>query len=956
MQPLQFSFVGMKRQEVKVEGKASINITLLEESIGLDEVIAIGYGTVKKQDLTGSVSSIKTEALQERAITSLGEAFAGQLAGVHAQQTSAKPGAELNIVIRGNKSINASNTPLYVVDGIPADDIKDMNTNDIASIEVLKDASSSAIYGARGASGVVLITTKQGKKGKTKFNFDMFYGLQQRDKIVDVMNRDEFVAYDFWMINESYRRTGGNMNIPVSSRPIAYQYPASWAHPETLPDVNWQNALLQIAPIQSYQLSASGGGDMGNYMISGSYMKQEGIMKETDFHRANFRLNTTLNVGQHLKLGMNIAPSFSVDNNPDSEGKESSVHRAIMFAPIVPLNSNTEKWGYTPGVYSGPNPLENLKEVINETKNNKVLVDVWGELNITKSLSFKSQYGLNFREARNKYFKTANVNNGEATGGSSEVSNRYSWSLQNTMNYAPKISSVFDVNLLLGQSIEGSKYDDLYAEATGFSNDMINTLNAASTPLTATSSEAENSLSSFFGRLNFNVKDKYLLTVNARRDGSSRFGSDTKWGWFPSASVGWKIDREKFMDNFDWLNLLKVRTSIGKSGNNSIGDYESIALLGFSNYNLNGKTVSGLSPSTSGNPDLGWETMISKGVGIDLGAFNNRIQANLDYYIEDTKDMLFNVPVPYLSGYSSMRQNIGKVQNRGWEFEATSFNIKKEFSWTTTFNISRNKNEVKKLGLNDTPLIISEWKINAFITKVGEPIGCYYMYKTDGLLLDKDFDASGKAIVPIVSGQEKGNVKIVDVNKDGKIDGKDQTIVGNNQPDFTWGMTNRFSYKGFDLNILLQGSQGGEVFFLGTRQMDVGATGLNQYARWIRCWKPDYTAIPQNTTVDMSWDGKTPNPIGNNPRYNDTWVYDGSFFRLKNITLAYNIPKDLCSRIGIVGARIYLMGDNIFTKTNYPGVSVETNSMGYDMVTEGGIDYGTYPPARKYSMGINVTF
>jgi len=956
---LQFSFVGMKTQDIPLEGKTTIAITMQEETIGIDEVVAIGYGTVKKQDLTGSVSSIKSDALKERAITTLGEAFAGQLAGVRAQQTSGKPGAELNIVIRGYNSISTVNAPLYIIDGVPVDDITDLNPNDISSIEVLKDASSSAIYGSRGANGVILLTTKQGKKGKPTFDFDMYYGVQKVDKTVDVMNRDEFLAYNIWSKNESYRRIGGDLDAPITSRPSSYQYPTSWLDPGSLPDTDWQKAIFRTAPIQSYQLSASGGGELGTFLISGAVMRQDGVMKETNYQRVNFRMNTTLNVGTRLKLGMNIAPSFAVDNNPDSEGKESAVHRAIMFAPVAALNSNTEEWGYTEGVYPGPNPLQNLKEVINKTQNNKVLTNVWGELSINDALSVKSQYGYNYREARNTYFKPANVNNGEATTGSSFAKNWYNWSLQNTLNYSPSLSDAFNMDVLLGQSIEGSKYDYIYAKANGYPNDLVYTLNVTSNPTKLNTSESGNSLASFFGRLSFNAKDKYLLTVNVRRDGSSRFGADTKWGWFPSASAGWKIDRESFLQSSDWLDLLKLRVSIGKSGNNSIGDYASIASLGTSNYNLGGTIVSGLSPSSSGNPDLGWETQVSKSLGIDLGAFNSRIQANLDYYINDTKDMLLEVPVPYISGYSSMLQNIGKVQNKGWEVEITSYQIKGKFNWSTTFNLSKNSNEVKKLGKDDSPMIKSLWKSNAFITKVGEAIGSYYMYKTDGVLLDADFDSEGNALVPVASGQEKGNIKIVDLHKDGKIDGNDQTIIGNNEPDFIWGLNNRLNFKGFDLNILIQGVQGGKLFFAGARQMDIGTAGTNQYSRWARCWKPLYSEsenpLPA-TTVDLSWDGKTPNPNGNNPRYNDTWVYDATFIRIKNITVGYNLPKNLCKRFGIWNARIYMMGDNLFTWDNYPGVSTETNSYGDDVVTEPGVDYGTYPLTKKYSLGISVTF
>jgi TonB-linked SusC/RagA family outer membrane protein len=960
---LVFSFIGMKTQEIKLSGKSVVNVTMEEETIGLDEVVAIGYGTVKKQDLTGSVAIMKPEALTQRGIANVGEAFAGQMAGVQAQQTTGKPGAELTIKIRGLGTINASNNPLYVIDGVPCgDNMKDINPNDIASIEVLKDASSSAIYGARGSSGVVLITTKQGGKSKPTFDFVMSHGVQQVDKIIDMMDIYEYTAFNIWARNESYVRSGGSMSVPNASRPAAYQYPENFNDPSSLPNTNWLKEVYRIAPMQSYQLTASGGNDAGSYLVSGSYMNQEGVVRESGYSRFNLRVNTTLNVGSRLKLGMNIAPSFSTENNPDSEGKESALHHAMNYSPNVPTNMNTEEWGYTPGGTAYANSLQRLKEVHDETRTNRVLANVWGELEIIKALKFKSQYGYNFRESRNSYFRPSNVNQGIASYGTFAANDQYDWSVQNTLNYAPKVSELFDVSVLVGQSAEGSKLYFSNGKSNGYPNSLVYTLNVASTAVTSSTSEFESAMLSYFGRVNFNVKDKYLLTMNLRRDGSSNFGKDTKWGWFPSASIGWKIDREEFLKgSSDWLDLLKLRLSIGKAGNNSIGYYSSISSLGVTNYSLNGAVANGLAPSTIANSNLGWESKTSKNIGLDLGVFKGRIQANLDYYIDDTKDMLQNVPVSYMTGYSTSLQNIGEVQNRGWEFELTTHNLEGKFKWTTSFNISKNTNEVKKLGNGDAPIIGASWGNTAYITKVGEAIASYYMYKTDGLLGDADFDAAGKAIVPIVAGQEKGNVKIVDVSKDGKIDANDRTILGNNLPDFIWGLNNHFSYRSFDLNVLLQGSQGGKLFFLGTRHMDNGAIGTNQFARWVNCYKPTRTSstIPTNTTTDLSWDGKTPYPFGNNPAYNDTWLYDATFLRIKSVTLGYNLPKNLCSILHLGSGRIYIMGDNLFTWNNYPGSTPETNSYGTTTgngTTSPGTDYATYPISRRYSVGINLTF
>ncbi len=958
---LQFSFVGMKAQEVKVGNQATMNVVLVEETVALDEVVAIGYGTQKKGNLTGSVSQIKSEALQERAITGLGEAFAGQIAGVRAQQVSGRPGAELTIQMRGISSVTSSNKPLYVIDGTPTSDIQDFNPNDIASIEVLKDASSAAIYGARGSGGVVLISTKKGS-GKPIFSFESYYGLQQVDKLLPMMNRDQFIAFSKYQADLLYIRSGGSMNDPLASRPLAYQYPDSWLHPETLPDVNWQKAIYQVAPIQNCQLTASGGGEIGNFLLSGSYMKQDGIMKYTGYQRVNFRLNVTLNISKRLKVGMNIAPSFSSSNNPDDEGKGSSAIDAANMAPIVPLNLNTEEWGYMPGLaYTLTNPLERLKEVKQETTTNRILSNVWAELNITNSLIFRSQYGLNYRDQRSSYFKPSNVNQGDPSYGTASSFGDNDWTFQNTLTYKPKVSSVFDMDLLLGQSAEASRYRSESLTKTDYANSLITTLNVASTPLAASSDEYRNSMASFFGRFNLNVKGRYLLTINLRHDGSSKFGKDTKWGLFPSVSAGWKINSESFMQDAKWIDLLKIRASVGKAGNNNIGNYGSISSLGISNYSLNGNLVNGLAPSSIANPDLGWETKISKVIGLDFNAFTNRIQANIDYYIDDTKDMLLNVNIPYISGYSSTLQNIGKVQNRGWEIELTSHNIKSNFDWTSSFNISKNTNEVKQLGPDNAPIFMKLYGSNTTITKVGAPIGSFYMFKSDGLLLDKDFDTNGNPLVPIYPGQEKGNLKIVDINKDGKINDDDKTIVGSNQPDFIWGLTNRFSYKNFDLSILIQAIHGGKVAFMASRNLNTGdAWGVNQYAWWTREWRPtNELPLPTNSNVDMSWNGKTPLGLGEKfPNWTDfLFLSDGSYVRVKNISLGYNLPPALCKRVGLKSARFYITGDNVFTFTDYMGVNPETNtdSKG-NSTTAAGIDYGTYPISRKYSIGINITF
>lgn len=960
---LVFSFVGMKKQEIVVAGKTTLNVIMEDESIGLDEVVAVGYGTVKKQDLTGSVSKIKSNALEQRAISTLGEGLAGQLAGVRVQEKNAAPGAEMTITIRGINSINATNTPLYVIDGIPVTNIMDFNPNDIASIEVLKDASSAAIYGSRGANGVVLITTKKGTVRKPTFDFQATYGIQKIDKVPDMMNRDEYLAYNIWAKNYIYLAGGGHMSDPMSNRNSQLTIPNSWLNdPENLPNTDWFDALYRLAPMQTYDLNVSGGSDIGTFLISGSLMDQEGIAINTDYTRASLRLNTTLNVAHNIQIGMNIAPSFSTKHLLN---EYNGTHFVASMPPIVPLNGMTQETGYTEGVVKMVNPIEEIKQTDREQKLSKVLTNIWAEWKLSKSVLLKSQYGFNYSDSRYTYFKPSNVNLGAPSEGSFSNGQIYNYTLNNTLTYNTTIKKLVDINFLLGQSIEGNKVFYSGASANGFPNDLIHTLNVASKSTGASTSSAENRISSFFSRLNFNIAEKYLVTLNIRRDGSSKFGIDTKWGLFPSASVGWKINKEGFLKDAQWLDLLKLRVMAGKAGNNAIGDFESIALLSTANYTFNNTIANGLAPSTMGNPDLGWETKVSKGIGLDFSAFENRIQLNLDFYNDKTTDMLLNSNITYVSGYGSLRQNIGSVQNKGWEFELTTNNLRGSLNWTTTFNLSHNENEVLSLGENGTPIIVSiVFPMN--ITQVGDPIGSFYMYKSDGMLLPEDFDGNGNALVPIQAGQKAGNVKIVDVSSDGVISPKDMTVVGDPAPDYIYGLNNTFTYKNFDLNVLLQGQVGGNVFFYSYRYYDWGNYfGFNSLSRWTRGYKPEApngeNPYP-NTNVDLTWDGKTYMRYGNSPEFSDINLYSTTFFRIKNITLGYNLPKTICNKIGFDRVRLYLNADNFYTWDRFVGFNPEeantqiSAAFKANDATAPGVSWSGYGLSRRYVIGVNLTF
>lgn len=968
-----FSFVGMKAQEVTVAGKSVIDITLEEDAVGIEEVVAIGYGTVKKSNLTASVSKITNEALEARPVSSVSEAFQGQLAGVSAQASNGGiPGEELTIRIRGVNTINGNSSPLYVIDGVPRDNMSDISPSDIATIQILKDASATAIYGSRGANGVVLIETKTGS-GKPTITFDSYYGLQTPEKKLDLMTGPEWVSYNMYMRNAAHIRAGGSMSDPMSARLPGNRIPTFWS---TVTDfTDWQSEILQNAPIQNYEASASASGDMGSVFMSIGYMNQEGIIKATEYNRYNMRLNGTLNISENFKLGANMSYSDSKQeeasaNLGDRQGKDSPVHHALMMSPLVapgvairttannsgtPASTETsDDWG---AIWI--DPLAQLERTTDETKATRVQASVWGELKFLKDFVYKIQFSNNYDGTTYEYFQPASVNrNAFKSSGNSTSARTNDRVLQNTLTFDKQFGK-HHLNVLAGQSAEKQNYYLASLEASGWSYENIETLNVASTAVKAWTQRTTYTNASFFGRVSYDFMEKYLLTASVRRDGSSRFGTDSKWGTFPSFSAGWKINQENFMQNVKWVNLLKLRASLGTSGNDRIGDYQYLSQLGTYYSAFGGTKQSGAAGSNIANPDLKWEETQSLDFGFDLWAFQNRIQFNFDYYRNTTDNLLFNVPVPYTTGFESTLTNMGKIRNTGWEIDLTTHNLDGELKWDTNLNLSHNSNEVLEMGTN-TQQIITSINGGQFITKVGGQVSQFYILPTDGFLSANDFDSEGNALVPILAGEEEGNFKYVDTSDDGKINSDDFIPYGSNLPDLTWGLTNRFSYKNFDLSILLQGQAGGEIYFLGARHIDAGFPGRTSYARWLRTYKPEYlqAAIPTEYNeahgIDMSWDGKTQN-FFNWADDTHSRVYSATYVRIKNITLSYNLSSKLTSKLKINKLKVYGSVDNVYTFSDYPGYTPETSSYG-NGTTQLGVDYSTYPLSRRYTLGVNLIF
>lgn len=989
---LKISYIGYETKEVSVKNETHLNIILKEDSKRIEEVVVIGFGSVKKSNLTTAVSKIGTDAIAGRPFTTLSEAFTGQIAGVKSQISSGVPGDDAQITIRGINSLNTASTPLYVIDGVISETMNDVNPGDVASIQVLKDAAATSIYGARGSNGVILIETKQAKSGTPTVSFEATYGVQQADRLPQTMTAKEWLAYNIWWINANYLSKGGinNMSIPNKLRPTGDQIPEAWlANPQSdvadwslnpnVTQTDWVGSILRTAAVQSYQLSASGKSKTGSIYASGGYLSQDGIIKFTGFQRINFKINGTLNISDKLTIGINVAPTISNQQSGQAQGKDNAIINAMQYSPLMSMNSGTRDLGFDPNYPNNVNPYWKLKSTTANKSDNRTNSSVWLEYKIIKGLVFKSIYNNNFRNTVYEYFIPGNVVAPNAAGGQVSSGNSYSetynnWGIQNTLSFDKIFGEKHTISLMAGQSADNVDIYRATVAATGFPLENVTTLNVATTPVTAQTIRHDVRTASFFGRATYNYADKYLLTTSIRYDGSTRFGPSNRWGLFPSISGGWKINEENFLKNIpnftNIVSLLKLRASWGMAGNDQIGYNEYLSTFSVTNGVYGGQAQSGMYPNNYANPDLKWESTESKDFGFDLSMFKNRVQFNLDHYINTTRNMLYQLQIPATTGFSTMRTNLASVENYGLEAELTTVNIsKKNFQWTTTLNLSNNQNKVLYLGGNDN-LITTAW-YSYFITQLGGPVSQFYVFETNGLLTKNDFgvgpDGSynkNQPLVPIMTGQIPGNVKFVDTNKDGAITDDDRVAQGSNDPDLVFGLTNRFSYKGFELTVFLQGQLGGDVYYLATRNINYGKRQNNMLVGWLNCYKETYKGgdpIPYELGVDMSWDGSTPNPWGigangvNENTGTDQWIYDASYLRIKNINLSYTIPTTFLKKLHINQARVYTSIENLYTFSKYVG-NPDVNSYAPNNPLVRGVDYSTYPLTKKYTLGINVTF
>lgn len=941
---LVFSYVGMQTQQLAIEGRKVIDVRLNEEGQSLDEVVVIGYGTQRSSEVTGAISKISAESLDERPTSRLDNAMVGKLAGVQVQETSGSPGRGLSVKVRGVGSITSSTTPLYVVDGYPiSSGLDNLNPNDIVSIEVLKDAASAAIYGSRGANGVVLVTTKSGALGKTMLQLDMYYGVQGLFSKVDMLNRDEFIEFAIEERNNSWELQGGNRNDPNEIRPTQFRLDPVWfSDPTSLPDHDWQEIISRKAPVQNYQLSASGGTESTKYYISGNYFDQKGIILGSDYKRFAFRTNVESTIGNRITLGLNLSAAAVERNDSDGDGSAGPMVRTYM-APTLGLEEQTQKGGYNP-YYAAfyINPLALATELTNRQNTRNFRANLYSSITLAEGLKFRTSLGTDYNISTGQFFKTDNINRGLGHSGSTSTQSIENYLNENLLSYSLQRSAL-SLDALLGFTYQGDRVFNSGFSKTGFPDEEITTLNLGTDLISGSSDEAQWRLMSFLGRMNATLSDKYLLSLSLRRDGSSRFGSDNKWGWFPAASVGWRLTQEEFLKDVRYLNELKVRASYGVAGNNSIGNYAAIGTLSNANYVLGSSNtvVSGFKPGSFSNTGLGWETTYTFNTGVDVGVLNNRIALAIDYYIADTKDILLSVPIPSITGFGNALMNIGAVRNSGVELQVNSNNLIGRLKWSTGFNISHNKNEVRALGPNNAPIIVSNQGFQ-FITQVGEPIGSYYAFEQAGVFKNQEeLDT-----YPHYRVQNVGDIRYNDANGDGIIDDKDRVNLGSNHPRFFWGLHNSFSYAGFDLSVSMDGQWGNRL--VNILKVSDGQSRTNVGGYWRNRWRspenPGNGWVPRAAvTANLT----TPSSF---------WMSSASFFRVRTISLGYSLAeKTIKASRSLSGLRIYVSADNVYMYDQY-NHNPQTGTLSSANTAPGGDFDSTYPLAQTFTFGLSAKF
>lgn len=962
---LTISFVGYKTQEIAVTGgQTVIDLQMTPDAEQLEEVVVVGYGTQQRKEITGAVSSVSGDEISRTNSASLDQALQGKAAGVFVTSNSGQPGGGVSVRVRGFGGINNSE-PLYVIDGVPmqgnalndsSNGLASINYNDIESIEVLKDAASGAIYGARGANGVVLITTKSGKEGRAKINYSTYFGTQSVIQTVDVLNATQYA-----------QRYNATQLAADPSATVKFTDPISLGT-----GTNWVDELLVDAPMQEHQLSMSGGTSKTDYYMSLNYFDQKGIIRTSDFKRYSFRLNTNNQLNSRLKVGNTLLISRTSSTGvPLSRGDEGGVFsNALIYSPTIPVRNVDGSFAGPPdGDFPPrPNPVGVLENREGSSNTMRALASLYGEVKIFDGLKFRTNLSVDYSTGRDFNFSpvvtygTLAITNSTVSQSSGEGR---TWIWENILSYEKDFKD-HSISVLAGYSAQEGDFENLSAQASYTDNEIkVVSNNGINVPI-LNGYTVRSSLISQFGRVNYNYKDRYLLTANIRRDGSSKFGGNNRYGLFPSFSLGWRITEEGFFPKNDVVSDVKLRGGYGEVGFNAIRDFVFLTQVqGGQNYpfgGVNGTVSNGSSLAGIANPDVQWETVVQSNIGLDIGFFEGKLNLSVDYFKKERTDMLLEVPVSSLSGFTNSSfapelatvfRNVGSLENTGLELFLSYKKKTGDFTYDVSANLTTYNNNVNDIGPSDEIFGLGYRSIPTTRTAVGQPVGTFYGYVVEGIFQNQDevntanlLDGETDTFYQL-AGTAPGDFKYKDINGDNVITDEDRTDIGSPIPDLTYGLNAAFGYKNFDLSISFQGVYGNEIFNVNRSLQEAsGKSASNKTVATLNSWNGEGTSntIPRAIATD-------PNQ---NSRLSSAYIEDGSYLRLKNLQIGYNMPQDLING-AISSLRVYVGARNLLTFTDYSGFDPEIGNAGGSNLSAG-VDNDVFPQARTFLVGLNVSF
>ncbi|MEO6001207.1 MAG: TonB-dependent receptor [Chitinophagaceae bacterium] len=949
---LVFSFAGMETREMTVGDQTNVNIQLQNGNASLGEVVIIGYGTSRKSDLTGAVATIKSDKLLDRPSTNISQALQGRVAGVDVSVNTSAPGEAARVRIRGLSSINSSLDPLYVVDGVIGVDANTLNPNDISSIEVLKDASSTAIYGARGANGVILVSTKRGIKGKSRVSYDNYVSLNTLQRHLKALNAQEFMdVYTLAYKNaQKYDSLGFAQGKYKANNPL--NFPKLFdASGKPLYNTNWESEVYKPSISHNHQLTVQGGSDKSLYSLSLGYLDQNGLMIESWFKRYSARLTMDNDINKWLKIGGSLSLVKSRERLVSDANGGLNVSRMIIEGiPIIPVNYPDGTYGGNgdfPGMEGGSNPVNIARNRYTLINRARTLGNVYTLFHIAKDLDFKSDFGFDLNSQKNNFYSGRELSSLSLNErGVASIDNWMStyWQSENYFTYNKEINSKQRLTALLGLSWQKNYSEYARESVSNFIDDYWgwHNLGAGTGDRGIASSDDQWAMNSYFARLTYNISDKYLFTATGRYDGSSKFGKNNKYAFFPSAGVAWRISQENFLKGNSTISNLKLRASYGSTGNQEIGTYNSIQLLGSGTTLFNGSRQPTVVRSSFGNPDLKWERVNQTDIGLEVSFLDNRINLNADYYHRVTKDLLLNAPIPWTSGLSTVTENIGSLSNTGIELSLNTQNIQsQDFTWTSDINFTANKNKILHLGTNNDDIYPGPWFLGETnLLRVGWPIGTFWGYEREGAWGTKEAAEATKYNL------KPGDLKWKDQNNDGKINDADNTRLGQAYPKWTMNVTNTFNYKNFDFTF--------DIRIVG---------GVNTVANFYHSTQDRQAIANSLASVKNAWTPENQNTHIAEVRYygsfyqthiDSWWVEDGSFIRGQNFVLGYTLPAVTMTRLNIDRLRIYVSAQNLFVSTNYTGYDPEVNTFGGQLTQNQ--DFFPYPRPRVINAGINLSF